>query len=338
MRDQAIRLDPTPLRSEWAAHLTMLRRVQQLADRFDVLHFHLDPLHFPLFEDLATRALTTLHGRLDLKDYIPLLELRPQYPLISISLDQRAPLTRANWVGNVPHGIPRDLYRPTMLTPGGYLAFLGRMSPEKRPDAAIRIAKRAGVPLKSAAKVDNADVDYFRDSIRPLLDDPLIEFVGKIGGADKQAFLGGALALLFPIDWPEPFGLVMIEAMACGTPVIAWNRGSVPEVIDEGITGKIVDSDQQAIDAIEWARIADRVAAEVSGRPRHADFRSAHWPLSLCRHPVVFHRVRSRCDRHRDADALAGCGHRPRGVALPRPASGNRDVGFPGCCAGQDHP
>ena len=258
MRDRAIRLDPDPLKSEWAAHLSMLERVRQLADRFDVLHFHVDPLHFPVFEELAPRTLTTLHGRLDCRDYVQLMAAWPRYPLASISLAQRQPLPRANWVGNVPHGIPRGLYCHRPRAAGGYLAFLGRICPEKRPDVAIRIARRAGVPLKIAAKVDDADFDYYRDSIRPLLKDPQIEFLGEIGEADKGAFLGDALALLFPIDWPEPFGLVMIEAMACGTPVIAWNRGSVPEVIDEGITGRVIDSEQQALDAIEWARVADR--------------------------------------------------------------------------------
>jgi len=284
MRDQAIRLDPAELKSEWAAHLTMLKRVQQLADRFDVLHFHIDPLHFGMFEQLAPRTLTTLHGRLDLKDYGPLLEAWPRYPLVSISLDQRLPLARANWVGNVPHGIPRDLYHPTVHAHSGYLAFLGRLSREKRPDVAIRIAKRAGVPLKIAAKVDNADADYFRESIQPLLDDSLIEFIGEIGETDKQAFLGDALALLFPIDWPEPFGLVMIEAMACGTPIIAWNRGSVPEVIDEGITGRIVDSEQQASDAVEWARLADRACIRQVFERRFAAHTMARRYLDIYRH------------------------------------------------------
>jgi glycosyltransferase involved in cell wall biosynthesis len=284
MRDQAIRLDPTPLKCEWAAHLAMLKRVQQMADRFDVLHFHVDPLHFPMFEEHAQRTLTTLHGRLDIKDYGPLLQAWPHYPLVSISLDQRLPLARAHWVGNVPHGIPRDLYQAQTRKAGDYLAFLGRLSPEKGPDVAIRIAKRAGVPLKIAAKVDDNDSDYFRDSIRPILDDPSIEFVGEIGEADKQEFLGGALALLFPIDWPEPFGLVMIEAMACGTPVIASHRGSVPEVIDEGITGRIVDSEQQAIDAIEWAKLADRACIRHVFERRFCSHTMARRYLDIYRH------------------------------------------------------
>jgi glycosyltransferase involved in cell wall biosynthesis len=264
----------------------MLKRVQQQADRFDVLHFHVDPLHFPMFEDLAARTLTTLHGRLDLKDYGPLTQAWPHFPLVSISLDQRLPLSAANWIGNVPHGIPDDLYRPVTQAPGSYLAFLGRLSPEKRPDVAIRVAKRVGVPLKIAAKVSNADIEYFRDCIRPLLDDPLVEFIGEIGEADKQTFLGNALALLFPIDWPEPFGLVMIEAMACGTPVIAWNRGSVPEVIDEGITGRIIDSEQQALDAVEWARLADRACIRKVFERRFSSQTMARRYLDLYRQMV----------------------------------------------------
>lgn len=259
MRDQAIRLDPDPIKAEWAAHLGMLKQVQALAHRFDLLHFHIDPLHFPLFEPLAQRTLTTLHGRLDCKDFAGLFSAWPQYPVVSISQCQREPLAKAHWVGNVPHGIPLGAYRFTARNSGDYLSFLGRISPEKRPDLAIRLAQRAGIRLRIAAKIDAADQDYFRDLIRPMLASPLVEFVGEIGDTDKDSFLGQALALMFPIDWPEPFGLVMIEAMACGTPVIAWNRGSVPEVIDEGVTGKIVDSEDAALQAIAWARQADRL-------------------------------------------------------------------------------
>ena len=251
MRDRAIRLDNHPLKSECAAHLSMLKQVQARAHEFDVLHF-------PLFESVAPRTLTTLHGRLDCKDYDGLFRAWPQYPLVSISHRQRLPLAHANWVGNVPHGIPAGAYPFTPRNRGDYLAFLGRIAPEKRPDLAIRIAQRAGIALKIAAKVDNVDVEYFRAAVRPLLDDPLIEFIGEIGEVRKGTFLGEALALLFPIDWPEPFGLVMIEAMACGTPVIAFNRGSVPEVIDDGITGAVVDSEDAAVEAIAWARSADR--------------------------------------------------------------------------------
>ena len=219
----------------------MLHEVRRRADEFDVLHFHVDLLHFPLFEDCADRTLTTLHGRLDLKDLAEAYRCWPRFPLVSISDHQRRPLRFANWLGTVYHGMPQRLYPFSPCASGGYLAFLGRISPEKRPDRAIAIARATGMRLKIAAKVDNADRAYFHDRIEPLLDDPLVEFIGEIGDADKPRFLGDAVALLFPIDWPEPFGLVMIEAMACGTPVIAWGCGSVPEVVELGFTGWIVD-------------------------------------------------------------------------------------------------
>ena len=260
VRDQAIRLDPATLKSDFAAHLSMLHEVRRRADSFDVLHFHLDLLHFPFFEEIAARTLTTLHGRLDLKDLAGAYRRWPQYPLVSISDRQRRPLRHANWAGTVPHGVPTGLYRfhPGSAS-GGYLAFLGRISPEKRPDRAIAIARRAGLPLKIAAKIDTvADEVYFREQIEPQLADPLIEFIGEINDADKSAFLGNATALLFPIDWPEPFGLVMIEAMACGTPVIAWNRGSVPEVVEDGVSGFIVDSVDEAVAAVRRLKQIDR--------------------------------------------------------------------------------
>jgi len=284
MRDQAIRLDAHPIKSEVAAHLTMLKQVRALAHEFDLLHFHMEPLQFPLFEQVAHRTLTTQHGRLDCKDLAPMYRAWPQYPLVSISHRQRAPLAAAYWVGNVPHGIPASAYPFSAHGSGGYLAFLGRISPEKRPDVAIRVARLAGVPLKIAAKVDRVDVDYFRETIRPLLDHPLIEYVGEIGEDQKAAFLGNALALLFPIDWPEPFGLVMIEAMATGTPVIAWNHGSVPEVVDEGVTGRIVDSDQAAIEAIDWARSADRARIRQVFERRFSAHTMARRYLEIYRH------------------------------------------------------
>ena len=258
VRDQAIRLDPEPLKSDLAAHLAMLHEVRQRAREFDVLHFHVDLLHFPMFEDIVDRTVTTLHGRLDLKD-LPAAYLRwPRFPMVSVSNHQREPLRFARWLGTVPHGIPASLLRFSLVPKGGYLAFLGRISPEKRPDRAIAIARRTGIPLKIAAKVDAADRGYFNHEIRPLLDDPLIEFIGEISDDDKAEFLGNAIALLFPIDWPEPFGLAMIEAMACGTPVIAWPCGSVPEVVDEGVTGYIVDSEDAAVAAVTEAQRLDR--------------------------------------------------------------------------------
>ena len=258
VRDQPIRLDPAPLKSDLAAHLSMLHEVRRRAGDFDAIHFHTDMLHFPMFEDCAGRTLTTLHGRLDLKDLPETYRCWPRYPLVSISDHQRRPLRFANWVGTVYHGMPESLYPFSPRADGGYLAFLGRISPEKRPDRAIAIAKQAGIPLKIAAKVDNVDRDYFHDRIEPLLDHPLVEFIGEIGDHEKPAFLGGASALLFPIDWPEPFGLVMIEAMACGTPVVAWRCGSVPEVVDDGVSGRVVDSHAEAVAAV----------AEVAGYDR----------------------------------------------------------------------
>jgi glycosyltransferase involved in cell wall biosynthesis len=259
VRDQAIRLDPAPLKSDLASHLFMLDEVRRRAHEFDVLHFHVDMIHFPFFEDIAHRTLTTLHGRLDIKDLAPVYERWNTYPMVSISDDQRRSLPNANWAGTVHHGMQSEIYRFSANS-NGYLAFLGRISPEKRPDRAIAIAKRLGLKLKIAAKVDAADAAYFHEKIEPLLNDPLIEFVGEIGDSQKSAFLGGAEALLFPIDWPEPFGLVMIEAMACGTPVVAWRCGSTPEVIEPGVTGFLVESDEEADRAVLAARQLDRAA------------------------------------------------------------------------------
>ena len=258
VRDQAIRLDPEPLKSDLAAHLTMLDEVRRRADDFDLVHFHVDLLHFPMFADDAGRTLTTLHGRLDLKDLAETYRRWPHFPLVSISDHQRRPLRFANWAGTVYHGLPEHLYRFSPAADDGYLAFLGRISPEKRPDRAIAIARDAGIPLKIAAKIDNVDREYFDTVVAPLLDHPLVEYIGEIGDQEKPAFLGGARALLFPIDWPEPFGLVMIEAMACGTPVVAWNQGSVPEVVDDGVTGRVVDSHQAAVAAVAEVAGFDR--------------------------------------------------------------------------------
>ncbi|HEY7639164.1 MAG TPA: glycosyltransferase family 4 protein [Steroidobacteraceae bacterium] len=258
MRDQPIRLDPAPLKSDVAAHLTMLHEVRRRAWQFDILHFHLDLLHFPFFEHEAHKTVTTLHGRLDLTDLEAAYRHWPQYGLVSISDHQRTPLPFVNWLDTVPHGVPVERFAFRARPQAGYLAFMGRISPEKRPDVAISIARRAGVPLKIAAKVDAVDRDYFATRIEPLLDHPLIDYIGEIGDDRKSEFLGNARALLFPIDWPEPFGLVMIEAMACGTPVIAWNRGSVPEVVEHGVTGYIVDSEEEAVAALATIGQIDR--------------------------------------------------------------------------------
>jgi glycosyltransferase involved in cell wall biosynthesis len=257
VRARAIRLDPSPLKSDVAAHLVMLHDVRARAAAFDILHFHVDPLQFPFFETLAHRTVTTLHGRLDLNDLEPLYRRWPQYPLVSISQAQREPLAFAKWVATVHHGLPPDLLR---FAPRhrGYLAFLGRISPEKRPDRAIEVARRTGMTLRLAAKIDAVDRAYFAEAIEPLMSTPPVEFLGEIGDRDKNDLLGGAAALLFPIDWPEPFGLVMIEAMACGTPVIAWDGGSVKEVVDHGETGFIVRSEEEAIAAVRRIDTIDR--------------------------------------------------------------------------------
>jgi len=246
------------IRDHIASHLVMLNTIRRQADTFDVIHFHVDLLQHVLFQDLAHKCVTTLHGRLDLPDFWPVYYAFPHMPLVSISDDQRRPMPpHVNWLATVYHGLPSSVC-PFHPRGGDYLAFLGRISQEKRPDRAIEIAKRAGVPLKIAAKVDKADQEYFEEVIRPLLDDPLVEFIGEINEHEKSSFLGHALALLFPIDWPEPFGLVMIEAMSAGTPVIAWRHGSVSEVIEDGSSGLVVDSIDQAVSAVDQARAVSR--------------------------------------------------------------------------------
>ena len=231
-----------------AHHVLMLERVVQHASSFDVIHYHVDYLHFPYSRRHATPHVTTLHGRLDIPDLQPLYREFRDMPVVSISEAQREPLPFANWVATVHHGLPAELY-DFCAEPGDYLAFIGRVAPEKRVDRAIEIAKRVGLPLKIAAKVDDVDRQYFENVVEPLLSHPLVEYLGEIGEGEKQEFLGNARALLFPINWPEPFGLVMIEAMACGTPVIALRRGSVPEVLEHGRTGFIVDDLDDAVAA-----------------------------------------------------------------------------------------
>ncbi len=230
--------------------ILMVEAVCKRASDFDIIHFHLDTLHFPLTRRMERPSVTTLHGRLDLPDLAPLFDEYRDIPVISISNSQRRPLPQANWQATVYNGVPEShfTFQPR---PGQYLAFLGRISPEKRADRAIEIARRAGIPLRIAAKVDKVDEQYFNERIKPLLRDPLIEFIGEIDEREKDAFLGEARALLLPIDWPEPFGLVMIEAMACGTPVIAYGHGAVPEVIDEGKTGYMVHDIDGAVRAVE---------------------------------------------------------------------------------------
>jgi glycosyltransferase involved in cell wall biosynthesis len=263
---QSLRL--AGIRDHLGSTLAMLREVRRRADDFDIIHFHVDLLPQALFHDLAHKCLVTLHGRLDLPDALPLYKAYPEMPLVSLSLAQRRPMPpNANWLSTIPHGFASHIC-PFNSEGGSYLAFLGRICPEKRPDRAIEIAKRAGVPLKLAAKVDAVDVEYFKARIEPLLDDPLIDFIGEINEAQKSEFLGKARALLFPIDWPEPFGLVIIEAMSAGTPVIAWPNGSVPEVLTDGVSGRIVDSIESAVEAVQQATHMDRrkVRAEFEKR------------------------------------------------------------------------
>jgi glycosyltransferase involved in cell wall biosynthesis len=245
---RSLRLDPDCI-DQVAHHMVLLERVAQQSDEFDVIHFHVDYLHFPLSRRMAYRHVTTLHGRLDIADLVPLYREFPEMPVVSISDSQREPLPWLNWQSTVYHGLPRDLYR-FRGEPGSYLACLGRISPEKGIDRAIAIAKQVGIPLRIAAKVDRVDQEYFDTVIEPLLHDPLVDYIGEIGDDQKQEFLGNAQALLFPIDWPEPFGIVMIEAMACGTPVIAYRSGSVPEVMEQGRTGFVVRKLDDAVEAV----------------------------------------------------------------------------------------
>ena len=246
---RALRLDGS-IRDPNALHMSMLEHVRRQADQFDFLHFHLDYYPFSLFSRQSTPFLTTLHGRLDLPEHQPVFNTFSSIPVVSISNAQRRPLPQARWTRTIYHGLPQDLLRPLPVKPS-YLAFLGRIAPEKRVDRAIRIAEHCGIPLKIAAKVDSLDRDYYEEEIKPMLASPNVEYIGEIGDKDKSQFLSGAIALLVPIDWPEPFGLVMIEAMACGTPVIAFNRGSVPEIIDDGLTGFIVEDEAGAIGAVD---------------------------------------------------------------------------------------
>jgi glycosyltransferase involved in cell wall biosynthesis len=246
---RALRLDKNSIDS-LAHHVVLLEEITRRASRFDIIHYHIDYLHFPTSRRLGVPHVTTLHGRLNIPDLVPLYREFRDMPLVSISNAQRAPLPWANWQGTVYHGLPADLY-DFNETPGDYLAFMGRISPEKRVDRALRIARRARMKIRIAAKVDDVDREYFEEQIQPLLDESDAEYIGEIGEGEKREFLGNAIALLFPIDWPEPFGLVMIESMACGTPVIAYRHGTVPEVMEEGVTGFVVSGIDDAVKAVE---------------------------------------------------------------------------------------
>jgi glycosyltransferase involved in cell wall biosynthesis len=289
---RALRLDPA-IRDHVVVHMLLMEEVRRMADEFDVLHFHMDYWPFSLFSRQPVPFCTTLHGRLDLAELRPMFDLFPQAPIISISDAQRRPLPNANYVATVQHGLPENLLRPVQDVPPAYLAFLGRICPEKRPDVAINIARKTGIPLKIAAKVSVDDQDYFAQVIRPMLAGPGVEFIGEIGEAEKPAFLSGAVALLMPIDWPEPFGLVMIESMACGTPVIAFNRGSVPEIVEDGLTGFVVEDAVGAIGAVERistisrAGVRARFEAKFTARRMAADYMAIYHGLVADRTPLL---------------------------------------------------
>ncbi|KQP61474.1 glycosyl transferase [Methylobacterium sp. Leaf399] len=246
-------------RDHTASHLAMLHQIRRRAHEFDVLHFHIDLLQYPMFEDLNHKCLTTMHGRLDVPDFMPVYRTFTGMPLVSISDNQREPMPKTvNWLSTIHHGLPPENCTFYPEAKGGYLAFLGRISPEKRPDRAIEMAIRSGTPLKIAAKVDKADQDYWDEVIEPMIHHPLVEFIGEINEEQKKDFLGNALALAFPIDWPEPFGLVMIEAMSSGTPVIAFRNGSVPEVIADGVSGVLCDTMDDAVAAVAKVKAMSR--------------------------------------------------------------------------------
>ena len=270
----ALRLDAN-VRDPIPYYMLMLDRVREMADEFDILHFHIDQFHFPLFRPIANRTVTTLHGRQDLHDMKPLYVGFSDMPLVSISNSQRKPIPNANFAATVYHGIPLQLLKPNYKPSGDYVAFLGRISPEKRPDRAIRIAQALGVPIKIAAKIDKVDEAYFRETIAPLFNQPGVEYIGEIDERSKSEFLGQASALLFPIDWPEPFGLSMIEAMACGTPVLAFRCGSVPEIVDSGVTGMIVETMDEAIRVLPQVLALDRRAVRQKFEQRFSAARMA---------------------------------------------------------------
>lgn len=278
---RSLRLDESCV-DQFVHHIYMLELVYQQASQFDIIHFHCDYIHFPLMRRHPTPHVTTLHGRLDLPDIVNLYREFKEVPLVSISNSQRTPLPWVNWQGTVYHGLPDDLHE-FRAGPGQYLAFLGRIAPEKRVDRAIEIARRVGMEIKIAAKVDKVDLEYFDTVIKPLLKEPFVEYIGEIGEYEKGDFLGNAHALLFPIDWPEPFGLVMIEAMACGTPVIAYRRGSVPEVIEEGVTGFIVEELEDAVRAVEQVACLDRWQCRQAFEERFTARRMAQDYLAIYR-------------------------------------------------------
>ena len=300
---RALRLDRA-CSDPFAHHIRMLEYVLRDLDQFDIVHFHIDYLHFPVSRRQRTPTVTTLHGRLNIPDLAPLYREFADTPVVSISDAQRAPLPWANWQGTIYHGLPANLYE-FQETSGDYLAFIGRISPEKRVDRAIEIASRAGMKLKIAAKVDAVDRDYFERMIKPLLDNPLVEYIGEIGERDKGKFLGGARALLFPIDWPEPFGLAIIEALACGTPVIAYRKGSVPEIIEDGVTGFIVAEIAQGVDAVQRLNTLSRRRCRDAFERRFTDARMGRDYLKVYEKLIRARNFKDRAAARADP-ALAG--------------------------------
>jgi glycosyltransferase involved in cell wall biosynthesis len=283
---QALRLDAQCV-DPLAHHVNLVQQVLREKDDFDIIHFHIDYLHFPVSRNQELAQVTTLHGRLDIPDLRPLYREFSDMPVVSISDAQRRPLPWINWQGTVQHGLPENSFKP-YTEPGKYLAFLGRISPEKGVDQAIEIAKRSGMPLKIAAKVDRADKEYFAARIKPLLNTKLVEFIGEISDLDKNEFLGNATALLFPINWAEPFGLVMIEAMACGLPVVAYPSGSVPEIIEDGVTGFLVENDRTAAKALSRISAIDRRVCRQEFEKRFSSRRMAEDYLT------IYHRIATR--------------------------------------------
>ena len=318
----SLRLDDSVV-DQLAHHIVMLEEVAKRADGFDILHWHIDYLHFPLSRRLGKPNLTTLHGRLDLPDLAGIYREFPELPVVSISNAQRGPLPEAHWVGTVHHGLPPGLHRYSEGR-GEYLAFLGRISPEKRVDRAIEIARRAGIPIRIAAKVDSADRRYFESEVARLLHAPFVDYIGEIGEAEKDEFLGRAIALLFPIDWMEPFGLVMIEALACGTPVIAWPEGSVPEVIDDGVTGFLVGTIDEAVEAVRRVPSLSRARCRAEFERRFTAARMARDYLAIYQRLLDLPTRRLHLDRRpwRGGGPLrrpgAGAGGLPRGHAAGR--------------------
>jgi glycosyltransferase involved in cell wall biosynthesis len=319
---QALRLDKRSV-DKMAPQLLLLERVYKAADEFEIIHFHCDYLHYSSSRRHGCRRLTTLHGRLDISELAPLYREFDDEPLVSISNSQRRPLHWANWLSTVYHGLPRSLFHFHPKS-GDYLAFLGRISPEKRVDRAVRIAQTVGIKLKIAAKVDAVDRDYYEQEIKPLLQNnsSLVEFIGEIGEKEKDEFLGQAYALLFPIDWPEPFGLVMIESIACGTPVIAYRHGSVPEVLDDGVVGFVVENLAQAVQAVERVASLDRLECRRTFERRFSVERMAEDYISVYRRLVEESGERGEALKMNSTDA-----RRPLRICASA-VNGNRDIRY----------